>query len=94
MCRARGGRLRLGEAEVGEGLVWAQAPQPPTKVQLESLELVASSQQSGRGKPIDPGKGRRARRNPRGPFNGGSMQLGLSGRAGWGPEHMGRGVGI
>ena len=54
MCRARGGRLRLGEAEVGEGLFWAQAPQPPTKVQLESLELVASAQQSGRGKPINP----------------------------------------
>lgn len=79
----------MGKASSGH-----KPPTPPTKVQLESLGLVASAQQSGRGEPINPGKGRRARRNPRGHFNGGSMQLGLSGRAGWGPEHMGRGVGI
>lgn len=84
----------MGEAEVGEGLFWGQAPNPQTKVQLESLELVASAQQSGRGESIDPGKGRRARINPRGHLNGESLQLGLSGRTGWGPEHMGRGVGI
>ena len=84
----------MGEAEVGEGLFWGQAPNPQTKVQLESLELVASAQQSGRGESIDPGKGRRARINPRGHLNGESLQLGLSGRAGWGPEHIGRGVGI
>lgn len=90
MCRARGGRLRLGEgeAEAGRGRGWGRpllgTTSPATKVQLESLGLVASAQQRGRGEPIDPGKGRRARINPRGPLSGESLQLGLSGRAGWG----------
>lgn len=77
-----------GEAEAGRGGGWGRpllgTTSPATKVQLESLGLVASAQQRGRGEPIDPGKGRRARINPRGPLSGESLQLGLSGRAGWG----------
>lgn len=83
-----------GEAEVRGVLFCAHVPPTPTNVQLESRELMASAQQRGTGGLIDPGKGRRVRRNPRGRLKGGGMQLGLSGRAGWGPEQMDRGVGI
>ena len=54
------------------------------RLNRESPRAEGLSQQRGRGEPIDPGKGRRARINPRGPLSGESLQLGLSGRAGWG----------
>lgn len=84
-----------GEAEAGrgggwEGLFWAQLP--ATKVQLESLGLIASAQQRGR-EPIDPGKGRRARINPRGPLVR-KLAAGPQWEGWMGPGATGRGVGI